>query len=253
MTRLSGIIITLNEARGIERAVESLRPWCDEVLVLDSGSTDGTRDLAARAGARVLERGFTDFVDQKNAAVDAAANDWILSLDGDEELTGDPGVTLSGFDGADTSVIYRIPRRNRYLGGWVDHTGWRRDAPVRLFHRGHARFLGSGTHETVGGEGCRTERLGARILHRPYRDLTHHLEKINRYSSSLAEEMDARGKSGVHLRLVLDPPWKFFRMYVLERGFLMGWRGFVISAMAAVYVFTKYAKLWERRHGRDPS
>jgi len=233
MAKISGIIITLNEEAHIARAVESLKPWCAEVLVLDSHSTDRTREIAAALGARVLKRDFHSFVDQKNAAVDAAAHDWILAIDADEELAGgfEAGLKTVDFDREDR--IYRIRRRSHYLGAWVDWTDWRSDSCTALFNRRRARFGGSRVHASVRGEGCRTKRLPGVIHHWPYRDLEHQLEKLNGYTTHMACELFDRNRRWGRLLLLLDPPWHFFRMFILQGGFLMGIRGFVISGAAA--------------------
>ncbi|MCB9473271.1 MAG: glycosyltransferase family 2 protein [Candidatus Delongbacteria bacterium] len=244
---ISGVIIAFNEQARIVRAVESLRPWCAEVLVLDSHSSDRTRELAESAGARVLLQEFLGHQAQKNRAIELARHDWILSLDADEELVGDPANLLAALDFNRETLVYRIPRRNWYLGGWVDATGWKRDSSVRLFNRTKARFGGSTVHDRAGGAGCEERVLPAQILHWPYRDLSHHLQKIDAYTSALAAELDGRGARFSALKLTLDPPWKFLKEYLLLGGWRLGWRGLVLSVMSAIYVFLKYAKLWERQ------
>lgn len=244
---ISGVIIAFNEEERIARAVASLLPWCREVLVLDSLSTDRTRQEAERAGARVLSQEFLGHQAQKNRAVELAAHDWILSLDADEVLVGNATELLAGLDLALEERVYRIPRRNWYLGGWVDATGWRRDSSVRLFNRRRARFGGSTVHDRAGGPGCVELPLGALIHHWPYRDMGHHLAKINSYTDALAAEMHQHGRRFSPFKLLLDPPWKFFREFVLLGGWRLGLRGFVLSVLAAFYVFAKYAKHWERQ------
>lgn len=243
---ISGIVITFNEEVRIEACLASLKTWCDDLLVVDSHSTDRTRELALAAGARVIEHDFESHVKQKNVAVDEARHDWILALDADEVLEALDSDPLSEVDFHKQDQIWRLGRRNHYLGAWIRHTSWRRDSSVRLFHRQRARFGGSWVHDSVRGDGCRVQRLkGLRILHWPYRDLQHHVEKINRYTDHLAREMREQGKRPTLVKLVLDPAWKFLRNYLLEGGWRMGARGFVLSAVAAFYVFLKYAKLWE--------
>lgn len=249
---VSGIVIAFNEEARIEGALASLRPWCDELLVVDSHSTDRTRELAIAAGARVIEHDFESHVKQKNVAVDAAAHDWLLSLDADEELAGGVAAALGAFDWSREELVGRFPRRNRYLGAWIDGTGWAKDSSARLFNRKRARFEGSWVHDRVRGAGCVETRLAATILHWPYRDLAHHVEKINRYTTRLAEELAEQGRRPSWIKLAFDPPWKFLRMWLLQGGWRLGWRGFVVSATAAFYVFLKYAKLFElRRGGRE--
>jgi len=242
---LSGIVIACNEEARLRRALDSLRPWCAELLVVDSHSTDRTRDVAREAGARVLEHDFESHVKQKNVAVDAAAHDWLLSLDADEQFDERLGEALAGFDWSRAELVGRFPRRNRYLGAWIDATGWARDSSARLFNRRRARFAGSWVHDRVEGAGCVEVRLAATIRHWPYRDLEHHLEKINRYTTRLGRELAEQGRRPSWVKLALDPPWKFVRMWLLQGGWRLGWRGFVVSGTAAAYVFLKYAKHWE--------
>ena len=252
MSPVSGVIITYNEESRIEAALASLKPHVDELLVVDSHSTDRTRELAEAMGARVIRHDFESHVKQKNVAVREASHDWILSLDADEVLSPGFDASAAQVNWNDPAVIYSFSRRNWYLSGWVDWTGWRRDKVVRLFHRSRAEFVGSWVHDEVRGEGCRLRDLPTAIYHHPYENLTHHTEKINRYTTHLSQEMLERGKGGALLKMLFDPPWKFFKMYFLEGGFLMGSRGFVISWMAGVYVFLKYAKLWEHRLPKRP-
>jgi hypothetical protein len=243
---LSGIVIARDEEQGLRACLDSLRPHCAELLVvLDARHAEGARRAAEEAGARVLVHAFESHVRQKNVAAAAAVHDWLLSLDADEVLGEGLAADLKRWDWSRPELVGRLRRRNWYLGGWVDWTGWRRDGSRRLFNRTRARFAGSWVHDSVSGEGLVEIPLAARILHWPYRDLSHHLEKINRYTSQLAAEQRGRGRRPSLAKLVLDPPWKFLRMYLLEGGLLMGRRGFVISALAAVYVLLKQAKLWE--------
>lgn len=239
-------MIARDEEERLAACLASLRPHCAELLVvLDARHTEGARRAAEAAGARVLVHPFESHVKQKNVAVDAAAHDWLLSLDADEALEEGLERDLARWDWLRPERAGRLRRRNWHLGGWVDWTGWRRDGCRRLFNRRRARFAGSWVHDCVSGEGLVERPLAARILHWPYRDLGHHVEKINRYTGQLAAEARARGRRPSLLKLVLDPPWKFLRMYLLEGGFLMGRRGFVLSVVAAFYVFLKQARLWE--------
>jgi glycosyltransferase involved in cell wall biosynthesis len=240
---LSGLLIAGAAEPDLPRAVASLLLRCAEVVAVVDPAAGETARAAREAGARVVLHPFRSFAEQKNAGVDAAQNDWILSLDADEILAGPIDEGLRRFDPGREEILYRLRRRNRYLGAWIDWTGWRRDAPVRLFNRRRARFTGGRVHERVEGAGCVTRRLPGLILHRPYRNLEHHLAKMNRYTTDAVPD-----GSGALWRLALDPPWKFTRMFLLEGGFLLGPRGFILSGTAAFYVFLKHAKRWEARH-----
>jgi glycosyltransferase involved in cell wall biosynthesis len=251
---ISGVIIAFQEEARIKDAVAALLPFCVEVLVVDSHSTDRTCELAEQAGARVLSRSFTTHQDQKNWAVSQAHHDWVFSLDADEQLEETLPEELAEFDFSNLGLIGRLPRRNFYLEDWIDHTGWRRDSSARLFNRKRAVFGGSAVHDSVEGKDCREQRFTSRILHWPYRNLEHHLGKINSYTTALAlEEISSTrplSKGKLLFKMLFDPPWKFLKMFILQGGFRMGWRGFVVSLMAAIYVFMKYAKSWEARLGK---
>lgn len=249
---LSGIVIARDEEERLCACLDSLRPHCAELLVvLDSRHSQGALRVAEAAGARVLVHEFQSHVLQKNVAVDAASHDWLLSLDADEMLDQGVEQDLACFPWREERTAGRFRRRNWHLGGWVDWTGWRKDGATRLFNRKAARFGGSWVHDRVEGPGLRELSLNACLLHWPYRDLAHHVEKLNRYTGQLAEEQRLQGRRPSLVKLVVDPPWKFLRMYVLEGGLLMGRRGFVLSAVASFYVFLKQAKLMEAWRDKD--
>lgn len=243
---LSGIVIARDEEQRLAACLASLAPCCAELLVvLDSRHSTEARRVAEEAGARVLVHEFQSHVLQKNVAVDAASHDWLLSLDADEALDAGLESELARFPWSDAASAGRFRRRNWYLGGWVDWTGWRKDGATRLFNRRTARFAGSWVHDRVEGPGLHVRPMATPILHWPYQNLAHHVEKINRYTGQLALEQQRLGRRPSLIKLLLDPPWKFLRMFVLEGGLLMGRRGLVISAVAAFYVFLKQAKLME--------
>lgn len=239
--KISATIITFNEERNIARAIESLR-CCDEILVVDSGSIDRTVDIAQKLGARVVECPWRGYAAQKNLASEEATNDWILSLDADESLSESLEAEIwhlkkSGpqFDG------YTMPRLAQYLGRWILHSGWYPDRKVRLFDRRKSKWVGDFVHESVQVNG-RVGHLNSNILHFTCGSLSEHLKVMDTYTTLAAEQMVAM-KSPIGWRhLVLDPPWTFFRTYVLQRGFLDGIEGLAIAYMAALYNFLKYAK-----------
>jgi glycosyltransferase involved in cell wall biosynthesis len=241
LMQISATIITLNEERNIARAIESLL-CADEVVVVDSGSTDQTREIARRLGARVIEEPWRGYAGQKNFAACCAANEWILSLDADEELTEKLAAEIvqlkkegARFDG------YSFPRLAQYLGHWIRHSGWYPDRKVRLYDRGKAEWVGEYVHESVRVNGTSGELQGD-LLHYTCTSLSEHLKTLDRYTSLAARELAARGEAVPLTRLTVDPAWTFFRTYVLQRGFLDGRRGLAIAWMAALYTFLKYAK-----------
>jgi len=242
--RITATIVTLNEERNIARTIESLR-CADEVVVVDSGSTDQTCEIAVRLGARVIEEPWRGYAGQKNFAAEAAENEWILSIDADESITEELEaeiLTLKKdgvrFDG------YSFPRLAQYLGRWIRHSGWYPDRKVRLYDRRKAEWVGEYVHESVWVNGTVGELQG-NLLHYTCASLSEHLRTLDRYTSLAARELAAQGKSVTVRRLTVDPAWTFFRTYVLQRGFLDGRQGLAIAWMAALYTFLKYAKACE--------
>lgn len=239
--RISATIITRNEERNLPRAIESLR-CCDEILVVDSGSTDRTVEIAERYGARVLEANWRGYAGQKNYASDQAAHDWILSIDADEALSEDlEGEIWALKKRGPAFDAYTVPRMAQYLGKWILHSGWYPDRKIRLFDRRQARWVGDYVHESVFSQG-RVGELEGNLLHYTCQSLTEHLKTMNGYTTLAAEELAARKKRIGYHHLLLAPPWTFFRTYVLQRGFLDGLEGLAIAYMASLYTFMKYAK-----------
>jgi glycosyltransferase involved in cell wall biosynthesis len=235
--RLSACIITFNEEDRIADCIRSL-DWCDEIVVVDSHSTDHTREIAAELGARVIERDWPGHVAQKEFATRAAAHDWILSLDADErvseELQGELlALRDTGFRGA---CGWEMPRRSWYLGAWIRHGTWSPDRCLRLFDRRRGRWGGDNPHDRFELQE-KPGRLRSVILHYPYRCFAEHLTTI------LAQEMHRRGKRAQVIDIVLHPMAGFFRGYVLKMGFLDGWRGLLLAYLHAHYTRMKYAKL----------
>jgi glycosyltransferase involved in cell wall biosynthesis len=247
--QISATIVTLNEERNIARAIGSLR-CADEVVVVDSGSTDGTREIAARMGARVIEEPWRGYAGQKNFAACCAANDWILSIDADEELTEELAAEIAQLKQEGARVDgYSFPRLAQYLGRWIRHSGWYPDRKIRLYNRGKAEWVGEYVHESVRVRGASGELQGD-LLHYTCASLSEHLRTLDRYTSLAARGAVAGGKTASLTRLAVDPAWTFFRTYVLQRGFLDGRQGLAIAWMAALYTFLKYAKACENSPSR---
>lgn len=239
--KISATIITCNEERNLPRAIESLR-CCDEILVVDSGSTDRTVELAGKFGARVIEAGWRGYAGQKNYAAGEAAHDWILSIDADEALSEDLEAEIWQLKKKGPAYdAYTVPRLAQYLGRWILYSGWYPDRKIRLFDRNKAQWVGDYVHESVVSNG-RVGRLQGNLLHFTCGSLSEHLRTMDRYTTLAAEELAARRRRVGYRQLLLDPPWTFFKTYVLQRGFLDGVEGLSIAYMAALYAFLKYAK-----------
>jgi glycosyltransferase involved in cell wall biosynthesis len=239
--KLTATIITYNEERNIARAMESLR-CCDEIVVVDSGSTDRTAEIASKLGASVIESPWGGYARQKNYAAECASNDWILSIDADEALSEAlEGEIWQIKKNGPQYDAYTMPRLAQYLGRWILHSGWYPDRKVRLYDRRTARWVGEFVHESVMVNG-RTGHLQSDLLHFTCDSLSEHLKTMDRYTTLAAEQLIAQGKRVGFRRLVVDPVWTFVRTLVFQRGFLDGMEGLAIAWMAALCNFLKYAK-----------
>jgi len=248
VTKVSVTVITLNEAANIDACLESVA-WADEVLVVDSGSTDDTVNRARARGARVVVREWPGYAAQKNWAAGEAASDWILSVDADERVTPALATEIRAALAADATIGFRIPRVTWHLGRWIRTTDWYPDYQLRLYDRRRARWKPRRVHESVEGDGP-VRTLTHDLEHYAYRDVSHHHATMDRYPSLAAAEMfDAGRRAGV-LDLTVHPFAAFLRNYILRRGFLDGMPGFIISVMNAYYVFLKFAKLRALRIAR---
>lgn len=249
MPAISATIITRNEAANIERAIRSLAV-ADEILVVDSGSEDATREIAARLGARVMLQSWLGFTEQKNFAAREAKHDWVLSLDADEELNEDARASIAEWKRSNPGAAgYRLARRARYLGRWILHSGWYPDYKIRLFDRRRGRWTGGGVHESVVVDGPVTT-LPGEILHYTCDTLEDHAKRIEFYTELAAQDMFARGESAGPLTRLLAPPWVFFHTFFFRLGILDGYQGFLIAKMAARYVRRKFEKWADLKRGR---
>jgi glycosyltransferase involved in cell wall biosynthesis len=250
---VSACIVAMDEADRISDCLTSLS-WCDEIVVVDSHSSDDTREIAAGHGARVIERDWPGHVAQKEFAIRQARHDWVFCIDADERVSPELEkeiVELRG-SGFPDHAGWRMPRLSRYLGRWIRHGSWYPDRQLRLFDRRRGRWGGRDPHDRVELEGSVGE-LDGHLLHEPYRGLEDHLATIGRYTTTMAAELHEQGRRAHAADIVLRPAWRFFRFYVVEGGWLEGWRGLLMAYLAAHYVRLKYAKLWliQRNPKRD--
>jgi glycosyltransferase involved in cell wall biosynthesis len=242
--KLSVTVITRNEAADLAAALQSV-VWADEIVVVDSESTDDTVAIARQFTNRVVVRPWGGYVAQKNFAASLAAHEWILSLDADERVTTElAGEIRELLDGEPAHDAFRMPRVTWHLGRWVRSTDWYPDYQVRLYKRSAARWTGRHVHETVNADGA-IGQLNGELQHFAYKDIADHLETIDRYTTYAARQMHEDGRHAGLVRLAAHPPLAFLRNYVAKGGFREGTPGLVISAMNAYYVFLKLAKLWE--------
>ena len=240
---LSVIIITKNEAAHIGACLDSVA-FADEIIVVDSGSTDATCDIARERGAQVeVTPDWPGFGPQKNRALDRATGDWVLSIDADERVTPELAQAIQQAIAAPAAPAYRIARLSNFCGRWIRHSGWWPDYVVRLFRRDAGRFTEAKVHEHVEVDGATATLQGAHFLHEPYANLEVFIDKINRYSSEAARSAYERGRRTSVLGPFGHGLWTFIRHYVLRRGFLDGWQGLVLAGMAGAGSFFRYVKL----------
>ena len=238
VTPITAIIISRNEEDRIAEAVSCLS-CCEEVLVIDAESTDRTREIAARCGARVIVHAWEGFSRQKNFGAEQATYDWIFSLDTDERLSIELANEIMEWKrSAPDSAAKSMPRRVSYFGKWIRHSGWYPDRKIRLFNRRAAQWRGDAVHEKLEVSGKVAPFMGD-LLHFPYRDWSDQVRRIDRYTRLASEAAREAGKRGNPLKLIVSPPISFLRTFVFRLGFLDGWRGAVIAYAAARYVFLR--------------
>ncbi len=237
---LSVVLITQNAAAQLPECLASVA-FADEVVVVDSGSGDGTAEVAARYGARVVAKEWLGFGRQKQFAVEQAAHDWVLCLDADERVSPELAASLVRALDSPEAPVYRMARRNRFLGRWLRHGEGYPDWSPRLFDRRHARWSDDVVHEKV--------LYAGDLLHDSAEDLGRYLEKQNRYSTLAAQELHRQGRRAGVVELALSPAVRFFKFYLLRLGFLDGLPGLLHISIGCMNSFLKYAKLIELRRG----
>ncbi len=244
---ISVCVIAQDEEDRIGACLESAA-FAAELLVLDGGSRDRTREVAASLGARVEERPFDGFASQRAAAIRLARHDWVLALDADERVSPELAREVQELfaAGAPSRPGYSVPRRAWYLGRWIRGGGWYPDRKLRLFDRRRARCAGREPHDKVLLDGP-AGRLRGDLLHYPYRDLADHVARMDRYTSAAARAMHAEGRRWPLLRMLVSPPLRFWKSWLLRGGFRDGAAGLVLAVLAGVYEAVRYAKLWELR------
>lgn len=237
---LSIVIINKNGASKITACLESVA-FADEIVVVDSGSTDRSMEIAREKGARVIEQEWLGFGPQKQFTVDQATNDWVFSLDVDERVTEELAASIKATLENPALNAYEIVRCNRFLGRYLRHGEGYPDPILRLFNRNHARFSDDLIHEKVIPDGD-VGRLKGDLLHESEEGLTAYLEKQDHYTTLQAEALIRRGKRATLPQQLLSPVWRFIKMYFLKLGLLDGWPGLVHIAVGCRNSFSKYAK-----------
>lgn len=251
---LTVYIVAKNEARNIAEAVASSR-FADEVLVLDSGSSDGTGELARQAGARVIETDWPGYGPQQNRAIELASGSWVFSLDADERISDELAREIRSAIRAANHDGFDVPRRSLFLTRFMKHSGWWPDRTRRLVRKGKGRFTEEEIHASLQVDGS-VGHLQQPIIHYSYTDLESVLEKLNRYSSGSARDLSKRGKASSLSKAIVHGAWAFLRTYVFQLGLADGREGFILAvfnAEASYYKHLKLAQVSGRRSARDPT
>lgn len=244
---VTAIVQVGNMAETVRECLDSLR-WVDDLFVADDFSTDGTADICrTEYGARVVSHKRENAAAQKNWAIPLAKHEWVLVVDADERVTPELAQRVSQIVASNPPYdYYRIRRWNWYFGRIIRHCGWDNDRPIRLFRRDKSRYEKKHVHADVIVED--TARLGSieeSMIHTPYRSFEHYLKTFNQYSTWAAEDLYRRGKKPTLARTLGRPAFRFFRQYIIQRGFLDGRQGLHLCLWASASVYAKYAKLWE--------
>jgi len=242
MPKISACIISYNEEAKIEDCLKSLLPVADEIIVVDSLSTDRTREIAAKYTDRIYIQPFLGYVAQKNLAVEKASNDWILSLDCDERLDSRLVESIMEIkDHLDDASAYSMARRTFYIYRWLNHC-WYPDEKIRLFNRKQAKWVGDAVHERVEVAGD-VARLVGDIQHYSFDSISNHLSVIDRYTDLGADEILSKGKRVSVLSPLSHGVWTFIKVFFVNKGFLDGFAGMVVSVLSGVHAFVKYSKV----------
>lgn len=249
---ISTVIISKNEEQHIQRCIESLLPVTDDIVLVDSGSTDNTLSIAQQYPTiRIIQHEWLGYSETKNLGNKHAQHDWILSIDSDECLSPELQTSIQALKlkDADAQTAFRVDRLNQYCGKWIRHSGWSPEWKTRLFNKQHTQWEGD-IHEQLNMDNIHSVKtLNGQLLHYTLANLEAHLVIINKYTTLAAEELHQRGKRSSLIKAILKAKWAFIRMYLLKRGFLDGKEGFVLCCNSAYYTFLKWSKLWLKSRG----
>ena len=255
MIDLTATVITFNEEDNIRDCLESLS-WVPNIVVLDSGSTDRTVEIALEYTEHVHVTDWPGHVEQKNRAISFSPTNWIISLDADERVSDELREEILDHLKTEPKVPgFSMPRLTWHLGQWIRHGGWYPDRKIRIFDRRKAHWAGFNPHDRISIEGTPI-KLKGNLLHYSFKNLHHHLEGMDFFTNISGKEMEIRRERSPLLGMTVRAPWRFFRMLVLQKGYKDGFAGFILAGLGMIYVFLKYASLWERRQlkkrGIDP-
>jgi len=249
MTKLSAVIITLNEEKNIGRCIDSLKGVADEIIVVDSGSTDGTEDICREKEVRFEFNTWQGYIEQKNFANSLATHDYIFSIDADEALSEELRKSILEAKEQFDADAYEMNRLTNYCGKWIRHGGWYPDRKLRLFHRDKYQWGGERIHEQMVNKDANTRvsYLKGDLLHYSYYDIAQHISQANHFTNMTAALAVEKGKRAGMYKIIFSPLVKFIRDYIIRLGFLDGYYGYVVCRISAQATFMKYAKIRQLR------
>lgn len=246
MVKLSVVIITFNEEKNIGRCLESVKSIADEIVVVDSLSTDKTKELCTSYGVTFIEQKFLGYIEQKNFAFSKATHDHVLSLDADEALSDTLKLSIQRVKESWICDGYNFNRLTNYCGQWIYHSGWYPDSKLRLVKKSAAHWVGNNPHDVlVLKKSSNTEHLEGDLLHYSYYSHSQIIDQTNKFTIIEAKALYDKGKRVSIAKLVTRPPYEFIKNYILRQGFKDGLYGFIICFISGIYVFLKYAHMIE--------
>ena len=242
MAKISACIISFNEEEKIEDCLKSLAGIADEIVVVDSNSTDNTVAIAQKYTDRIILQDFLGFIEQKNFAVQQAKNDWILSLDCDERLSPELQKAITEIKhSSEQADAYRMPRKTFYIYRWLNHC-WYPDIKIRLFNKNTAHWGGTNPHDHIVISSSNIVQLPGDIYHYSFDSISDHIKTIDKFTEIGADELVRKNKSFNMLSPFTHSSWIFFKLYIVKRGFMDGFAGIIVSVLSAMHVFIKYSK-----------
>jgi len=244
MAKISACVISFNEEKKIEDCLKSLKNIVDEIIVVDSNSTDNTVNIAKKYTDKIILQDFLGYIEQKNFALEQASNDWVLSLDCDERLSTELQNTISDLkDTIDEADAYQMPRKTFYIYRWLNHC-WYPDLKTRLFNKNTAHWGGTNPHDHIITSGNNIKKLSGDIYHYSFDSISDHLKTIESFTEIGASELVRKNKTVTIFSPLTHASWTFIKLYILKRGFLDGFAGLLVSVLSYMHVFIKYSKAY---------
>lgn len=244
MAKISACIISYNEEEKIEDCLKSLQGIADEIIIVDSNSTDKTLEIVRKYTDKVFLHDFQGYGKQKNLATDKATNDWIINLDCDERLSSELQLSIKTIkENLDDNSVYSMPRKTFYIYRWLNHC-WYPDKNIRLFNRVKTRWLDNNVHESIDSNNMKTVALSGDILHYSFDSISDHLKTIDKFTEIGADDIVRKNKTVTVFSPLTHASWTFLKLYILKRGFLDGFAGLTVSVLSYMHVYIKYSKAY---------